>query len=107
MATHSFNVIAVFDMVSKDAKAYAEIETHNLELDEVANNVLYYQEKLGKITDKERTYDGICYQKFNDIVLDNLNEFELEWIDEDFLDEYDINLDTFNLVSDIKKVIVL
>ena len=107
MSYHFFTVKATFDLEGETVVANIQVETKNLELDKVANNVLLYGENISQPTNEERTYEGIVYHKFNDVLIDNLQEFKLLWVDEDFLHDHDIDLHKVDLLDKLVGVSVV
>lgn len=107
MSNHFFTVEATFNLDGKKVVANIQVETENLELDKVANNVLLYEENISQSTNEERTYEGIAYHKFNDVLIDNLQEFKLLWVDEDFLYDHDIDLHKVDLLDKPVGVLVV
>lgn len=107
MSNHFFTVEATFNLDGKKVVANIQVETENLGLDKVANNVLLYEENISRSTNEERTYEEIVYHKFNDVLIDNLQEFELLWVDEDFLCDYDIDPHKVDLLDKLVGVLVV
>lgn len=107
MSNHFFTVKATFNLEGETVVANIQVETENLELDKVANNVLLYEENISQSTNEERTYEGIAYHKFNDVLIDNLQEFKLLWVDEDFLYDHDIDLHKVDLLDKLVGVLVV
>lgn len=107
MSHHFFTVEATFDLDGETVVANIQVETENLELDKVANNVFLYGENISRSTNEERTYEGIVYHKFNDVLIDNLQEFKLLWVDEDFLCDYDIDPHKVDLLDKLVGVLVV
>lgn len=107
MSHHFFTVKATFDLEGKTVIANIQVETENSQLDKVANNVLLYEENISQSTNEDRTYKGIVYHKFNDVLIDNLQEFKLLWVDEDFLCDYDIDLHKVDLLDKLVGVLVV
>lgn len=107
MSHHFFTVKATFNLDGKNVASNIQVETKNLELDKVANNVLLYEENISQSTNEDRTCEGIVYHKFNDVLIDNLQEFTLLWVDEDFLHENNIALHKVNLLDKLVGVSVI
>ena len=107
MSHHFFTVKATFNLEGETVVANIQVETENSQLDKVANNVLLYEENISQSTNEDRTYEGIVYHKFNDVLIDNLQEFELLWVDEDFLCDYDIDLHKVDLLDKLVGVLVV
>ena len=107
MSHHFFTVKATFDLEGKTVIANIQVETENLQLDKVANNVLLYEENISQSTNEDRTYEGIVYHKFNDVLIDNLDKFKLLWVDEDFLHEHNIDLHKVDLLDGLVEVSVV
>lgn len=107
MSHHFFTVKATFNLEGETVVANIQVETENSQLDKVANNVLLYEENTSQSTNEDRTYEGIVYHKFNDVLIDNLQEFELLWVDEDFLCDYDIDPHKVDLLDKLVGVLVV
>ena len=107
MSCHFFTIEATFNLDGETVVANIQVETENLELDKVANNVLLYEENISQSTNEDRTYEGIVYHKFNDVLINNLQEFKLLWVDEDFLYDYDIDPHKVDLLDKLVGVLVV
>lgn len=107
MSNHFFTVEATFNLDGEKVDSNIQVETENLELDKVANNVLLYEENISQSTNEERTYEEIVYHKFNDVLIDNLDKFKLLWVDEDFLHEHNIDLHKVDLLDNLVEVSVV
>ena len=107
MSCHFFTIEATFNLDGETVVANIQVETENLELDKVANNVLLYEENISQSTNEERTYEGIVYHQFNDVLIDNLDKFKLLWVDEDFLHEHNIDLHKVDLLDNLVGVSVV
>lgn len=107
MSNHFFTIEATFNLDGETVVANIQVETENPKLDKVANNVLLYEENISQSTNEDRTYEGIVYHQFNDVLIDNLEEFKLLWVDEDFLHDHNIDLHKANLLDNLVGVSVV